>query len=133
MEKGIELLLSPRVRIPNWIRNQTLNVSVQTIMVNDHRVRSVRIKGADASFAPGIGVIVKMPCSDEWWVAFGDQKVLEIRDLEGHIIKRNYNLCTECMSLSGRMVHYTESNAYGRIDATYMCTHCLHTWRLERI
>ena len=60
-------------------------------------------------------------------------KVLEVRDLKGNLIKRNYYLCTECATLTGKMENHKPSDVAGHEDADFKCTHCGHQWELKRI
>ena len=96
-------------------------------------VRSLKIRNGEASFFPSGGVQVKMPGSDESWVAFRPMKVLEIRDLKGNLIKRNHYLCTKCCILTGKRESERQSDACGLIDANLMCTNCGKRWELKRI
>lgn len=134
MKNGIKLLLEPGARVPNWIRNQTLNIEVGRERLNERPIRFLKIRKGEASFFPGGGVMVKMPGSDEFWDAFQPMKVLEIRDLKDDLIKRNHYLCTECATLTGKMENYEPSTVIaGRMDANFKCTQCGHQWKLERI
>lgn len=134
MRNGIELLLEPGTRVPNWVRNQTLNIEIGREHLNGRTIRSLKIRKGEASFFPGGGVVVKMPGSDEFWVAFQPMKVLEIHDLKGNLIKRNHYLCTECATLTGKMMEdYKPSDVSGLVDANFKCTQCGHRWELKRI
>lgn len=118
---GIKLLLEPRTRIRNWIRNQTLNIEVGRERLNGRNIRFLKIRKGEASFVPGGYVIVKMPGSGEFWVAFMPWKVLEIRDLRGNLIKRNHRLCIKCATLTGARLD----------DEVFECTQCGNQWKLE--
>lgn len=133
MKNGVQLLLEPGTRVRNWVRNQTLNVKVGREQLNRRTVRSLKIRSGVASFFPSGGVEVKMPGSGEFWVAFQPMRVLEIRNLKGNLIKRNYYLCTECATLTGKMENHKPSDVAGCVDADFKCTHCGHQWELKRI
>ncbi|TAL49540.1 hypothetical protein EPN83_00120 [Patescibacteria group bacterium] len=133
MRIGIKLLVEPGTRVPKWVRNQTLNVEVGRESLNGRIVRSLKIRKGETSFFPGGGVVVKMPGSDEFWVAFQPMKVLEIRDLKGNLIKRNHYLCTECATLTGKVENHKPSDVAGLVDADFKCTQCRHQWELKRI
>jgi hypothetical protein len=134
MKKGIKLLLEPGTRVRDWIRYQTLNVRVRRERLKGRIIRSLEIRGGEASFFPGGGVEVKMPGSAEFRCAFQPMKVLEIHDLRGKLIKRNHHLCTECATLTGKMESHKPSTVIaGRMDATFKCTQCGHQYELERI
>lgn len=135
-ETGVELLLEPRTRVPAWIRNQTLSVSVGSVSFQGRRIRSLKIRGGTVSFLPGGSVGVKMPGSHGVWVAFRPLKVLEIRDLKGTLIERNHDLCPKCGNLAGSMVSHTQpstTKVAGLVDGTFECTQCGHRWELEGI
>lgn len=133
MRNGIKLLLEPGTRVRDWIRYQTLNVEIGRERFNGRSVRYIKIRKGEASFFPGGGVEVKMPGSAEFRVAFRPRKVLEIRDLKGNLIKRNHYLCTECVTLTGKMGKYEPSTVAGRVDANLKCTQCGHQWELKWI
>ena len=130
---GVELLLEPGTRMPNWIKNQTLNVEIGSGNLNGRKVRSLKIRKGEALFFPGGGVDVKMPGSGEFRVAFQPMKVIEIRDLKGNLIKRNYHLCAECATRTGEMESYRSSDAQSHVDASFKCTECGYKWELKRI
>lgn len=133
MKKGIEILLTAGTRIPLWISNQTLNIKVTGKTTKGRRVRSLQIKGGEAFFGPAGVVDIKMPGSGEFWVAFHPLKVLEINDLEGNLIKRNYCLCEKCFTNTGKIVEDSPSEKYGRRDVVTQCTECGNTWELKGV
>jgi len=133
MKIGVKLLLEPGTRVPNWVRNQTLNVEAGRERLNGRTIRSLKIRRGEASFFPGGGVVVKMPGSDEFWIAFQPMKVLEIRDLRSNLVKRNHYLCTECVTLTGKMENYKPSDVSGHVDGNFKCTQCGYQWELKRI
>jgi hypothetical protein len=133
MRIGIKLLVETGTRVPNWIRNQTLNVKVGRERLNGRTVRSLKIRKGEASFFPGGNVVVKMPGSDEFWGAFPPMKVLEIHDLKGALIKRNHYLCTKCATLTGKMENHKPSDVNGLVDGLVKCTWCGYQWELKRI
>jgi len=131
MKKGVLLYLEPGTRIRNWIRNQNLNVTVGRERVNGRLVRTLEIRGGNATFLPGGSVGIRMPGSDQLWVAFSSLKVLEIWDSRsGHLIKANHYLCPECYTLTGKVQSHKPSAAIaGREDAVFICHHCQHRWQ----
>jgi len=133
MGNGIEVLFEPRTRVPLWVRSQTLDVELGPRELKGRRVRSLKISEGEALFLPGGAVGVKMPGSDEFWVAFEPMKVLEIRDLNGKLIKRNHYLCTECATLTGKIESCKSSEVAGHDDANFKCTQCKLQWELRRI
>ncbi len=133
MQIGVKLFLQPGTRVPSWIRNQTLNIELGYERLNKRKVRFLKICNGEAFFFAGGGVMVKMPGSDKFWVAFSPMRVLEIRDLENNLIERNHYLCTECVALTGEKKNYQQSNVSGLVDATFACTRCGHRWELKRI
>src|SRR3989344_9571332 len=133
MKKGVEILLVSGTRIPKWISNQTLNVKVARKVIQGKNVRSLQIKGGESGFGPGGMVDIKMPGSDEWWTAFDIPKVLEIIDLKGNLIKRNWCLCEKCFTNTGKATKESPSKeVYGRIDFTFQCTECGNVWEIKR-
>lgn len=133
MKSGVKLLLEPRVRIPNWIRNQTLNVKVEVTRryLRKRSTRVLAICGGEALFIPGGSVVVRMPGSDEYWVAFNPMTVLKILDFESRPIAQNYYLCTECATLTGKVENHRQSEMVGWADADFRCTRCSHQWKLR--
>lgn len=125
---GVKLFLEPGTRIRNWIRNQSLNIEVARESLFGKRiVRTLTIRRGEAGFFPGGGVDVKMPGSEEFWIAFPPRKVLEIRDLKNNsIIERNRYLCTECTTLTGETLT-TGSGLELRVTG-YKCTTCGYEW-----
>lgn len=133
MKKGVEIPLATGTRIPLWISNQSLNVKVIGKTIMGRHVRSLQIKEGEARFGV-VGVVeVKMPGSGEFWVAFQPLKVLEIRDLEGNLIKRNYCLCEKCFTNTGKISKESPSEKYGRVDVVMQCTECGNTWELTAV
>ena len=110
-----------------------LNIKIDHERFNGKRVRSLEIRNGEALFYPNGGVVVKMPGSDEFWTAFKPMRVLEIRDLKGKLLARNYYLCTKCACLTGEMKVHKHSETFGRIDAKFKCTKCNHQWELKGI
>lgn len=121
---GVKLFLEPGTRIRNWIRNQSLHIEVSNeLLFGKRRVRTLTIRRGEAGFFPSGGVDVKMPGSDEFWVAFPPRKVLEIRDLKNNsVIERNFYLCIECGTLSG------EAKVVGGQVVGYKCNTCNSVW-----
>ncbi len=133
MKKAVEIILCPGTRIPGWIRNQTLNVEISRVDFIKRTARSLKIRGGEAIFFPGGRVVVKMPGSDEYCAAFGPKRVLEIRNLRGKLIKRNYYLCAECGFLTGYVENYRPSDVAGLMDKDLICTTCGYRWKLKRV
>lgn len=134
MRKKLEILLKPRTRVCRWIKNQTLNVEIGVRDMNGRKVRSLKIRNGEALFSPGGGVIVKMPGSSEFWLAFGPMKVLEIRkpEKDGAVsIIRNHHLCTECGLLSGQAIASTPGLIAGRMDISFKCNDCGFEWEFR--
>src|SRR3954462_1402026 len=97
---GVRILLTSGVRIPNWIRNQTKNISFKNEKIMGKTVRVLTIRGGGAMFIPGGEVSVQMPGSTLWWRAFYPMKVLMIQDLGKNVLIANNYLCEKCMSNS---------------------------------
>lgn len=135
MVRGVCLTLEPGTRIPNWIRNQTLNVKIgnKRHAISGRRLRFLEIKKGEASFCPGGGAEVKMPGSGNFWVAFQPLRVLEIADFEDGNMKRNYFMCAKCGTLTGKIVSEKPSTVAGRSDVVVRCTGCGFDWRLGSI
>lgn len=132
--RGVEILLRPRTRVPRWVINQTLNVSVRREKRGVGWIRVLRIKGAgEVGFIGGGGVGITMPGSDQFWVAFAPLEVLEIRDLKGALVQRNHYLCEKCFTLTGAMKTHVPSKTFGLVDATFECSSCKHSWTFEGI
>lgn len=89
MRSGIKLLLEPGTRVRDWIRYQTLNVEIGREQLNRRSVRFVKIRKREASFFPGGVVVVKMPGSAEFRVAFQPQKVLNLNYEKAYILYSN--------------------------------------------
>ena len=131
MGKGVQLFLEPGTRVPGWVRNQDLNVKIRRERLRGRTTRLLLIRKGEAQFCNGGGVVVKMPGSSKWWGVFVPMKVLEIRDLKGVLIKRNYHLCTECSTLTGRVESYKQVEG-GLLYQTFKCTDCGYEWELTR-
>lgn len=99
---GVELLLSKGARIRNWIRMQEKNVEVAFKKVNGVRVRALRIRHAEACFLPGGIVGLKMQGFENLYIAFRSRTVMEIRNLKGVLVTRNYFMCPNCYTLTGK-------------------------------
>ena len=133
MNGGVEILLISRTRVPIWIRNQTKNVCSGRTRVGPQLVRTIKIRRAGAIFQPGGTVAVKMPGSDEFWTAFLPERVLEIRNLQGKLLQRNYHYCERCVANTGKRQSSRQIAGSGFVDATFVCIQCGHTWEKERI
>lgn len=62
--------------------------------------------------------------------AFRPGKVLEIYDLQGHLIERNAYLCVKCFTLTGKTCRKPRQINDGR-DATLKCGKCSHQWLVD--
>ena len=133
MEKGVEVIFLPKIRVPSWVRNQNLNVKIKKIQLNGRQVRSLEICNGEASFLPGGSVSVRMPGSDRFWVAFQPMTVIEIRDLEGNVIEHNRYSCQSCGRFTVQVDSSSKSSeSAGRLDANFSCI-CGNQWELKGI
>ena len=130
-QTGVEILLVKGTRLPRWIRNQDLNVSVGRFCYNGRWIRKLRIIGGEAHFAPMNRISLRMPGSSQHWASFLQDQVLEIRHLNGELLKRNYFMCVVCVANTGVVTQSRQSTTfYGRDHASLQCQICGHTWEV---
>ncbi len=125
---GVELLLVPGTRIPLWIRVQDKNVVIEPGALDGKPVKRLRILGGDADLVAGGQAIVIVPGSSGAYTAFGhgpDSRVLEIRDLRGKLLKRNFRCCPKCIANTGEFVEET------REKHVVICQDCGESWRIH--
>lgn len=74
---------------------------------------------------------MKMPGSEEWWGAFRLLKVLEVQDLGGKVLERNYYLCTECGQLRNTKIDGSEYIGDGKFRTHCTCENCGYHWAVR--
>ena len=110
--------------------------SVKRIRVHKRPVVILTIPMAEAHFMPGGNVAVFLPEFSRGYGHFnGGKKVLEILDMKGNLITRNYGTCPACYRLAGevkkkRSGGYAERCEGTRIIHIFQCKHCTHEWEL---
>ena len=143
--KGTQLLLAPGTRIPCWIANQDLSVSValgenvsvalgEKDGVYRKHIKILSVRGGEAMFGADGVVWVKMPGSSKWRSGFAPRKVLKILDLSGKVLARNWFFCEKCVANSGEIVGEPRPRPEpaSRCDATFACEtpECGNSWKL---
>jgi hypothetical protein len=144
---GVILMLQSGFRLPLWIRNQDLNVKVETATIGPlkRRVRLVTIEGGQAYFLPTSQTLVKMPGSSKglpltrfrWDGSSNTNKVLEIMKLDGEILALNQDTCPVCYSTSHRtvdrfLVTPQDQSTGVRYQVDLTCDECGHRWMIEK-
>lgn len=130
---GIVILLEPGTVVKKkskmWLWCQTLNVKRgHTRLFGVRKVPFLRILNAEVTFLPG-GVHVKMEGCGEFRRAFWWRSVLEVRDLQMHLLRRNHDLCERCGTLTGEVVASAPSSQpVGKTDAVLKCRTCHNQW-----
>ncbi|MEK7614565.1 MAG: hypothetical protein AAB428_02780 [Patescibacteria group bacterium] len=115
------------------------NTAVTEKVRRYHRpVTILTIPGAEAFFIPGGHVEVRLPefrCDKGFFNA--GNNVLEILDLSGNRLERNYSTCLACYRLTGKVKKkrgggYAERRVGIRIIHTLQCEYCTHEWEIIR-
>lgn len=120
MTQGVNILLKEKAKVPSWIENQGRSVHIGVRRLRGRKIRVVTVRKAEASFIKGGQVGVKMSGTEEFRVAFEERDVLEIRSLNGRLIRRNNIFCLECVDTSGRRKNSKRKK--------FWCQQCKHKW-----
>lgn len=130
MPTGVKILLAHGASVRWWIRENE-KVIVRKEYVAGKQIRCVLIEGGEAEFIPGGSVsVVRLPGyrGNQNRVAFTEGEVLEIRDFDDRLIKRNHYCCPKCFALTGEVAKHSPSQTAGREDAMMGCLDCGENW-----
>ena len=133
IRKGIEIWLAHGAKIPQWVRNQDKNITVQTQFPNGNRTRKLRIRNGEGCFVPGGAFGLKMPGSSNFPAAFPPLMVLLFVNLATKEEIRNHYYCEKCVANTGEIIARSDGTIAGMINSTFACTGCGHTWHFENI
>lgn len=128
---GIQILLNNDTPIPFRIVDRD-DAMGELREVKGKTVHTLTLPGAEASFVPGGYVAVRWEGQEQ--AGFQPLEVLEIRDLDGNLVRRNNYLCTNCMENSGKMIrHQSMPETAGLLRAVFECSKCSSRWELSNI
>lgn len=127
MRKGVKLVLMPDAPILEQVLNQSRYVTREGGTFNDVEMTLLAIRNGDAGFIPGGSVSVRIPRfrKGQYIVAFDPHQVIEIQDMMGNALRKNWDYCEMCKQMSGAIVG--ELVVPGR-KPVHTCTICGLRW-----
>lgn len=131
-EDGIQLWLSPKTEIPDWVDKRTIRKQTVKTEAGEHReIRVLRIKGVEARLDLGGSVSLKILSARGFIFSFPLLAVLQIRDVRGNLRAESRFFCARCFENSGELSGYSPSFRGGLGDPIYQCSVCSWQWRIK--
>ncbi|MDO8469861.1 MAG: hypothetical protein Q7S84_02455 [bacterium] len=136
---GFQLVLVAEESVPPLLHEATLRkrkrpvrVKVSSATVGRHVFPVVSVSNGEAAFLPGGRIGVKFSWQKGFYIAFErHQSIVEIRCLDGSLIKRNHFFCEACGSVTGSINSHTPGSIAGREDIKLYCTNCGAAWEVQ--
>ena len=136
---GFQLVLAVGESLPPLFHGATLRkrkrpvrVEVSSATVGRHVFPVVSVSNGEATFLPCGIVGVKFSWQKGFYIAFErHQSIVEIRRLDGSLIKRNHFFCEACGSVMGSIDSHTPGSIAGREDIKLYCTNCGARWGVQ--